>query len=68
MLRKQITETSFSMNIKNEIEGLYQNIERQRMEMQDRFDLETEHSKNSKKEYQWEAFIAKKLKEYERWK
>ena len=68
ILRKNISEASFSLNIKNEIEIVYQNVEKQRREMQDRFDLETDHSKNTKNELTWEAFIAKQLNVYERWK
>lgn len=68
VLRKMISEASFSKNIKKEIEALYQEVEKQRRIMQDRFDLETEHSKISEKEIQWETFIATQLKAYERWK
>ena len=68
ILRKLISEASFSKRIKIEIKAIYKEIERQRVAMQERFDLETEHSINRENEYLWEHFVANKLKEYERWK
>jgi hypothetical protein len=68
MLRKRLSESKFSKNIKVEIEGIYKTLEKQRGDMQNRFDAETEHSKNKQQEYLWEAFISKQLKAYDRWK
>ena len=68
VLRKQISEARFSEDIKSEIKAIYEEVERQRGKMQRRFDNETEHSMNKKNEYLWEAFIAKQLKAYDRWK
>ena len=68
VLRKLISEASFSEAIKIEIKAIYKEVERQRGEMQHRFDDETEHSINKKNEHLWEVFIAKQLKAYDRWK
>ncbi len=68
LLRKKISETNFSKNIKAEIEGIYQKVESLRRNMQNQFDSESEHSKNTEMEYRWEAFIEQQLKEYEHWK
>ena len=68
ILRKLISEASFSKRIKIEIKAIYKEVERQRVSMQERFDLETEHSIKREDEYLWENFIANKLKEYDHWK
>ena len=36
--------------------------------LQGKFDKETDHSKNSEKEKEWETYIAQQLIKYERWK
>lgn len=68
ILRKRISEAQFTINIKIEIESIYEIVERQRREMQKLFDAETEHSKNPEEEFRWEAFILKQLKAYDQWK
>ncbi|RMA58520.1 DUF922 domain-containing protein [Ulvibacter antarcticus] len=67
-LRRLISEATFTKNIKKEIEPLYRKVEEDRREMQNKFDAESEHSKNEEMEYQWEAYIAKQLKAYEHWR
>jgi hypothetical protein len=68
ILRKLISEASFSKDLKIEIKAIYKEVEKQRGEMQHRFDTETNHSINKEKEFLWEEFVAKKLQGYERWK
>ena len=68
ILRKLISEASFSKDLKTEIKAIYKEVERQRGEMQHRFDSETEHSIKKENEYLWEEFVAKKLRVYDRWK
>jgi hypothetical protein len=68
ILRKLISEASFSKNLKIEIKAIYKEVEKQRVEMQHRFDTETEHSIRRENEYLWEEFVAKKLNVYDRWK
>lgn len=67
MLRKSISEKTFSKKVKGEIEPLYQRTEQQRRAMQAKFDVETDHSRNEEKEILWEKYIAEKLTEYESW-
>lgn len=67
MLRKSISEKTFSKKVKAKIEPLYQHTEQQRRAMQAKFDTETDHSRNEEKEAQWEKYIAEKLTEYEPW-
>lgn len=67
ILRKEISEFQFSKNIKKEMDSLYNQIEIRRRAMQEKFDLETHHSKNKKKEKSWEKYIDTQLKKYEPW-
>ncbi len=68
MLRKEISEASFSKNLKKEIKNLYQSVEERRVAMQHQFDSESNHSKNKEGEYKWEAYIKEQLENYEPWK
>ncbi|MAO11655.1 MAG: DUF922 domain-containing protein [Flavobacteriaceae bacterium] len=68
ILRKRIAETTFSKNVKKEIGALYHTTEQERQDVQNQYDLETDHSKNIEEEYRWRQKIAKQLKAYERWK
>lgn len=64
MLRKRISEANFSLNVKVEIRTLYDAAEVDRRVMQNRFDSESDHSKNKEMEYRWETFMEKQLKVY----
>lgn len=68
ILRKLISEASFSKDLKIEIKAIYKEVEKQRGKMQHRFDTETNHSINKEKEFLWEEFVTKKLRFYEGWK
>lgn len=68
ILRKKISETTFSKNVKKELTSLYNSINEDREAMQRLFDKETDHSKIKEKEQEWESFIKKQLKVYDRWK
>ena len=67
ILRKKLDSQKFSKNVKSEIESIYLQVEEQRKAMQKKFDVETDHSRNIKKEILWEKRIAKQLTEYESW-
>ncbi len=67
-LRKEIAETTFTKNIKEEIDAIYNRIENNRRKMQHLFDSESDHSKNKVKELEWEAYVTQQIKRYERWK
>ncbi|GHC63038.1 DUF922 domain-containing protein [Ulvibacter litoralis] len=68
ILRKRISEASFSKAIKKEMKAIYQKVEGERQTMQNLFDSESEHSKNKEKEYQWEQYVTKQLNVYESFK
>lgn len=67
-LRKKIEEAIFTKNIKEELDAIYSENERQRQQTQHKYDRETEHSKLAEKEFQWRLYVAQELKKYERWK
>ncbi len=68
ILRKNLYGKEFSKRIKSEIESIYQKVEQQRRAMQTKFDAETDHSRNEKKEVEWENYIAKQLADHDAWK
>ncbi|PVW13505.1 DUF922 domain-containing protein [Marixanthomonas spongiae] len=68
ILRKRLAEAEFSKNVKEKIEALYRKTEQERQNLQDQYDLETDHSKNKAAEYRWRQKIANQLRAYERWK
>lgn len=67
-LRKAMAETTFSNNPKEEVNALYEVIEKARQAMQNKYDEESEHSKNKTAELQWREFVAQELQAYDRWK
>jgi len=68
ILRKKISETTFSKKAKKELTALYNSVDEKRIAMQHLFDKETDHSKIKDKEVEWEAYIKQQLKDYDRWK
>lgn len=68
ILRKRLANRTFSKRVKSEIERIYLQVEQQRKTMQRRFDAETDHSRNEKKEILWEKYIAKQLADYDEWR
>ncbi len=68
MLRKKISETTFSKKVKMELTNLYNSVNEDRETMQRLFDKESDHSKNKEKELEWETFIKQQLQDYDRWK
>ncbi len=68
MLRKNLEGRTFSKKVKSEIEGIYQQVEQKRRAMQNKFDAETDHSRDEAKEIFWQKYIANQLAEYNAWK
>lgn len=68
MLRKKLKTIEFSDNIKKKVDALYSQIEEDRRQMQQRFDKETNHSKNTIKELEWEKNVVTQLKAYEQYR
>jgi len=68
ILLKNLYGKKFSKKVKSEIESIYQQVEQKRRAMQNKFDAESDHSRNETKEIQWQKFIAQQLAEHESWK
>ncbi len=68
ILRMRIEQAELTKNISSELENLFYKTEDERVALQGKFDKETDHSKNSEKEKEWETYIAQQLIKYERWK
>ena len=66
-LRKRLDGTTFSDNLKPEIEAIYRKVEEERKATQDAFDTESDHSKNKAGEVKWEGYIAQQLAVYNDW-
>ncbi|MAP54914.1 DUF922 domain-containing protein [Altibacter sp.] len=68
IFRKRMEEFNFSDNRKEEIRRIYETIETERKIMQDRYDAESDHSKNEVGEHVWRNFVAAQLKAYDAWR
>lgn len=67
-LRRALESYKIARNIRRDLNRIYNGIEKQRQEMQDRFDDETNHSRNKEAEARWQQFVAKELKKLEEYK
>ncbi|MCW9038523.1 MAG: DUF922 domain-containing protein, partial [Altibacter sp.] len=59
---------NFSEKRKEEVRRIYETIETERKAMQDRYDEESDHSKNEVGERAWRIFVAEQLKAYDAWR
>ena len=62
-LRKRIAEFEFTQNSQTESKALYETTEKERRAMQERFDIDTRHSRDVQQEFVWESKIARMLDE-----
>ena len=61
-IRKKLSETTFTYsNLSNEIDNVFKPLRKQCDNAQDKYDNETNHSKNYLKQIQWEEFIKLRL-------
>jgi hypothetical protein len=67
-LKEKFSRIQKDSNFKSEAEVVYKQNEKDRVEMQDRFDEETNHSRIDKKEVAWELYIKEQLQVYNDWK
>lgn len=68
IFRKRMEEGEFTKNIKVEVNELYKKVESERIAMQSRYDLETNHSQISEAENRWRNYVAEQLQVYVAWK
>ena len=60
-LKKAFSEYQFSKSPKKEIEKIFNKINKERAEMQVRYDEESDHSKNKLEQTRWKAFVKAEL-------
>lgn len=60
-LRKQIAETSFTINIKREISKLRTTINKQLKEMQSKYDRDSDYSRSIETQKKWQTFVKREL-------
>ena len=60
-LRKRFSEKKFTENVKKEMRAIYETVNKERVEMQRKYDEETEHSKIEDKQKEWEVFVVQEL-------
>ncbi|PTX42421.1 uncharacterized protein DUF922 [Christiangramia gaetbulicola] len=61
-LRKALAEYEILRNIRQDLKRIYNRIEAERVEMQNKFDRETSHSENKEAERKWREFVKQELK------
>ena len=66
--RKQISETNFSLNIKEEVDAIYKNINNELAKMQKAYDTATNYSINIETQSEWQDSISRELKKYSKFK
>ncbi|HLT33703.1 MAG TPA: DUF922 domain-containing protein [Aquaticitalea sp.] len=66
--RNQISELKLSNTIRNQLQSLHENINKELAATQRRYDKETDNSKNPKMQSQWAAYVEKELAKREAYK
>ncbi|GAA3509488.1 hypothetical protein GCM10022393_22490 [Aquimarina addita] len=54
IMRKKLQEYRPSNNVRKDLNTMYKRVERMRVNMQEQYDKETEHSKNKESQMKWE--------------
>ncbi len=67
-LRKQLSTIPKNREYKEKAEKLYEQMETERRDMQHQYDNDSDHSNHEENEYQWRAYVAQQLAEYDSWK
>ncbi len=62
-MRKRIAAANFTNNVKAEVKSIYKKILKELNEFQNKYDYETNFSRNTEKQLQWNKEIEKALKE-----
>lgn len=67
-LRSLLTDIPHDREFKEASEAIYERMEVERRQMQEQFDMESDHSNNEDAEYRWRKTVAQQLDLYEAWK
>ncbi len=65
IMRKRLQEYKPGKNIKRELNKMYKLVERMRINMQEQYDVETDHSRNKENQKKWEKKIRTLIKYYQ---
>ena len=57
ILKKRIAQTTFTLNIETEMNSLHAAVNNDLAQMQQIYDLESDHSQNIEKQKEWQRFI-----------
>jgi len=68
ILRQRLSEVPKDVHFKEAADAIYQQTEAERREMQESYDLQSDHSNHKSIEYQWQALVLLKLQEYDAWR
>lgn len=67
-LRQRLAIIPHDRDFKTIAEAMYDQNEADRREMQQQYDVDSDHSNVKEEEFHWRAYIAEQLLVYERWK
>ncbi|GEQ86700.1 hypothetical protein ULMS_22080 [Patiriisocius marinistellae] len=67
-LKMKFASLAQDETFKNKAAKIYKENEKSRVDFQNKFDKETDHSKNIEQEKKWESYIAAQLKEFNDWR
>ena len=59
--KKELSAMTFSGNVKSEIKAVYKRITKEKVSFQEKYDLETDHSKNVAAQKRWQLNIHSEL-------
>ena len=60
-LRKELSSYQVSPNAKRELDQMYKRVNRERIKIQKRYDLETRHSQDTLAQQKWQALVKNEL-------
>lgn len=67
-LRYEISKLKITNHVKSELKTLQKNINIELKKLQDKYDLETNFSRNKEAQAQWKAYITQELKRFSKYK
>lgn len=64
IMRKKLKEYRPGKNVRKDLNKMYKRVERMRINMQEQYDLETDHSKNKTSQKKWEKKVKNLMRYY----
>ena len=66
--RQRVSKLTVSKNIKSELNRIHKTINKELAALQDKYDGETDYSRNKEMQYKWQAYIKKELQKLDAYK